>query len=37
MSSKTHVEVRETVDGLRKKEDLSLVDILTLAEVSIIP
>ncbi len=35
MSSKTHVEVRETVDGLRKKEDLSLVDILTLAEVSI--
>jgi chemotaxis protein CheZ len=35
MSSKTHAEVREAVDGLRKKEDLSLVDILTLAEVSI--
>lgn len=35
MSSKTHAEVREAADGLRNKEDISLVDVLTLAEASI--
>ena len=35
MSSKTHAEVRLAADGLRKKDDISLVDILTLAEASI--
>ena len=35
MSSKTHAEVRKAADGLRKKEDISLVDVLTLAEASI--
>lgn len=35
MSSQTHAEVREAADGLRNKEDISLVDVLTLAEASI--
>lgn len=35
MSSKKHAEVREAADGLRKKDDISLVDVLSLAEASI--
>lgn len=35
MSKKSHAEVREAADGLRKKEDISLIDVLTLAEASI--
>ncbi len=35
MSSPMHAEVREAADGLRNKDDISLVDVLTLAEASI--
>lgn len=35
MSSQTHAEVREAADGLRDKDDISLIDVLTLAEASI--
>ena len=32
---KSHAKVRAAADGLRKKDDISLVDVLTLAEASI--
>jgi chemotaxis protein CheZ len=35
MSKQKHAEVRKAADGLRKKDDISLVDVLTLAEASI--
>lgn len=35
MSRRKHAAVREAADGFRKKEDISLVDVLTLAEASI--
>jgi chemotaxis protein CheZ len=35
MSAKTHAEVRKAADGLSRKDDISLVDVLTLAEASI--
>ena len=35
MSSQSHAEVREAADGLHEKDDISLVDVLTLAEASI--
>ncbi len=35
MSSKSHAEVLAAADGLREKDDISLVDVLTLAEASI--
>ena len=35
MSKKSHAKVRAAADGLRKKDDISLVDVLTLAEASI--
>jgi len=35
MSSKKHAEVLKAADGLSKKSDISLVDVLTLAETSI--
>jgi chemotaxis protein CheZ len=35
MSSKKHAEVLKAADGLSKKSDISLIDVLTLAETSI--
>lgn len=35
MSPPKHAEVRAAADGFRKKDDISLVDVLTLAEASI--
>ena len=35
MSSQKHAAVRKAADGIRKKDDISLVDVLTLAEASI--
>ncbi len=35
MPDKTHAQVREAVDGLRNKDDISLIDVLSLAETSI--
>jgi chemotaxis protein CheZ len=35
MTKQTHAQVRKAADGLRKKDDISLVDVLTLAEASI--
>jgi hypothetical protein len=35
MPSKKHAEVREAADGFCRKDDISLVDILALAEASI--
>lgn len=35
MAARRHAAVRKAADGIRKKEDISLVDVLTLAEASI--
>lgn len=35
MTSRKHAAVRKAADGIRKKDDISLVDVLTLAEASI--
>ncbi len=35
MASKKHAEVQKAADGLSKKSDISLIDVLTLAETSI--
>lgn len=35
MSSNKHAEVLKAADGFRKKDDISLIDVLTLAETSI--
>ncbi len=35
MSKQSHAEVREAADGLRDKDDISLIDVLSLAEASI--
>ena len=35
MAKQTHARVRKAADGLRKKDDISLIDVLTLAEASI--
>ena len=35
MASQSHAAVRAAADGLSEKEDISLVDVLTLAEASI--
>lgn len=35
MTTRKHSAVRKAADGIRKKDDISLVDVLTLAEASI--
>lgn len=35
MSTRKHSAVRKAADGIRRKDDISLVDVLTLAEASI--
>ena len=35
MSAPKHTEVRKAANNLRKKDDISLIDVLTLAEASI--
>lgn len=35
MSKQSHAEVREAANGLREKDDISLIDVLSLAETSI--